>query len=76
MVGRSWVVTAASAWTGYSSGSPLEPQQPVREHRGGGQTLPHIVLDRAEVLADHERRRPGALSRATMSRSSPCGKRT
>src|SRR6266508_2899667 len=40
---------------------PLEPDQPVGQHPLGRQPLADALLDRAEVLADHQRPGPVAL---------------
>ena len=61
-VGRSWVVTMARACRGQASGGSCSNQTsrveriPVR-----GELVAEARLDRAEVLADDDGRRPGAL---------------
>ena len=59
-VGRSWVVTAARACSGYSRRRPvLEPQQPVGQDVAGGQLAPGPRPPPCRGPRPRRRRRPG-----------------
>jgi len=52
-VGRSCVVIAASAFSGFRRRALLEPEQPVRQHIVLGHLLMHALLDSARIFTDH-----------------------